>query len=256
MDYVDLTHAALAALRTTPSSAPTMHDPDEAHTLRGRILGVLIRRSRLSAQLSVEDCATYLRVDAELIEAWELGEAVPSLPQLEGLTSCLRWTAAADDTDSDKVDYSDGAEYALIRQRMISAKLRLARNAQALAVEELSRRSGLGSELIKQYEFGEAMIPIDHLYALAQAVRQDLSYFLHAHGFNRNLSQPRSPGLPDAATDSDLVRFAADDNNKAFIRLAMAFRQIDRVDLHRIAEALYSIINEKRDANGRSPATL
>ena len=63
-----------------------------------------------------------------------------------------------------------------------------------------------------------------------------------------------SAGEEEATANKDLVRFAADDKNQDYIRLAMAFRQIDREDLQRIAEALYTIISASRDANGRSPA--
>ena len=251
MDYVDLTQAALDALQSSPSSATSSENQAEADKLRSRILGALIRRSRLSAQRSVEDCASFLQVDEQLIEAWELGGSAPSLPQLERLTDYLRSTEAGDGVDSARVD----AEYHLIRQRMIGAKLQLARQLQDLAVEEIGRRSGLEADMIQRYEFGQAMIPLNQLSALAHAIRQDLSYFLDSDVIDRDQSQPESEGRTKASADTDLVRFAADNNNKAFIRLAMAFRHISREDLHLIAEALYNIINEKSGANGRSPAT-
>ncbi|MCE2472066.1 MAG: helix-turn-helix transcriptional regulator [Anaerolineae bacterium] len=255
MDHVDLTQAALEGLQSSPSSATATQNQAEAHNLRVRIIGVLIRRGRLSAERSVDDCASFLQVDAQLIEAWELGESVPSLPQLEGLTRFLLATADGEDAESAEVNFARGAEYYLLRQRMIGAKLKLARQMQAFALEELGARTGLDIDLIERYEFGEVKIPIHHLCVLAQAVRQDLRYFLSSDDLQRGQDLPPGEGAPQAPADSDLVRFAADDNNQAFIRLAMAFRQINREDLHRIAEALYNIINEKRDANGRSPAT-
>ena len=255
MDYVDLTHAALDALQSSRPSTTAAQTHEEAHSLRGRILGVLIRRGRLSAQRSVEDCALFLRVDAQQLEAWELGASVPSLPQLEGLTRYLRAAADGEGVESAQARFSDALEYNLLRQRMIGAKLKLARQSQEIAVEELGRRSGLDIDLVKGYEFGEVMIPIDHLCVLAQAVGQDLSYFLNSEDAQRDQLQFESSGPKAAPPDIDWVQFAADDKNQAFIRLAMAFRQIDREALQRIAQALYNIINEKRDANGRSPAT-
>lgn len=255
MNYVDLTQAALEALQPSPSSATATQNHEAAHSLRGRILGVLIRRGRLSAQRSVEDCASFLQVETQLIEDWELGESVPSLPQLEGLSRYLLAAAGGESVDSAEDNFSGGAEYNLLRQRIIGAKLKLARQMQDFAVEDLGGRSGLDTDQIERYEFGEVMIPINHLCVLAQAVSQDLSYFVNSDDIVRGQLLPDSGGGEESPTNTDLVRFAADNKNQAFIRLAMAFRQIEREDLHRIAEALYNIINEKRDANGRSPAT-
>lgn len=254
MDYVDLTQAALEALHSAPAPAATTQNREEAHSLRGRILGVLIRLGRLSAQLSVEDCAAFLLVDAQLIDAWEHGESVPGLPQLEGLTRCLLAASTGETNESAPVKNSDLSEFYLLRKRMIGAQLKLARQMQDFEVKDLGRISGLDSDLIERYEFGEVTIPMNHLCVLAQAVRQDLRYFLHSDGIQRGSNHPTSADAEEAPSDTDLVRFAADDKNQDYIRLAMAFRQIDREDLQRIAEALYSIISERRDANGRSSA--
>ena len=253
MDYLDLTQAALEALGSSPSSATATDNQAEAHRLRGRILGVLIRRGRLAAERSVEDCAAYLQVDAQLLDDWELGASVPGLPQLEGLTRFLLAAAGGDSNEAAEAPAADLAEYTLLRQRMIGAQLKLARQMQHFEVEELGNAAGLDVDLIERYEFGDLVIPMNHLCALAGAVRQDLAYFLHSANVRRDQPPSQASGA-EAAADTDLVQFAADGENQAFIRLAMAFRQIDRDDLHRIAEALYNIINERRDANGRSPA--
>ena len=255
MDYVDLTQAALDALQSSPSSATTVESQREAHRLRGRILGVLIRRGRLTAQLTVDDCAAFLQLAPQQIEDWELGESAPSLPQLEGLTRCLLATAAGEPVDSARFSAAGGGEYYVLRKRMIAAQLKMARQRQELAVEEVGRRSSLASELIERYEFGELMIPLTHLCVLAQAVRMELRNFSDVDGAGSAHCKREPEAAPEPAVDTELARFATDARNQAFIRLAMAFRQIDREDLHRIAEAMYSIINEKRDANGRSAAT-
>ena len=252
MDTVDLTQAALEALRPSPSS--TTQNQAEAQRLRGRIIGVLIRRGRLSAQRSLEDCASFLQVDAQQIDAWELGASVPSLPQLEGLTSYLR-AAAGNGFEAAEAKVSDAADYTLLRQRMIGVKLKLARQMRDFALEELGGRSSLDCELLARYELGEVMIPFTHLCVLAQAVGQDLSYFLNSEDSSQERPPTKAADAMPAPDHSDLRQFAADDKNQAFIRLAMAFRQINRDDLQRIAEALYNIINEKRGANGQAPGT-
>ena len=256
MDYVDLTHAALEALQPSPSFKKTIHNDDVAHELRGKILGVLIRRGRLAAQRSTEDCASFLRIDAKLIEAWELGDEVPSLPQLEGLTDYLKTPVSKDEAESKPLRLHCRDEYLVLRQRLIGAELQFARQAQEQTLQDLSTRTGVAVNLLRRYEYGEAMIPLNHLTVLAQAVRRDLSYFVDSDCPKSDGAQSDRAVSIAADQDVDLIGFAADNENRAFIRLAMAFRHIDKEDLHRIADALFIIINERREANGRSPALL
>ena len=253
MDYTDLTQAALDALQSSPSAATATQDQEEAHRLRGRIIGVLIRRGRLAAELSVEDCAAYLQVNARLIDAWEQGATVPGLPQLEAFTCYLLAAGSGGNPESTDSRRQDRAEYCLLRQRMIGVKLRLARQVQEIEVADLGKSAGLDADLIERYEFGEVAAPMSHLCVLAHAVGKDLSYFLHSAEVGHGQKPSKSAGEERAPADTDLLRFAADDKNQDYIRLAMAFRHVDRDDLQRIAEALHRIISANRDANGRSP---
>src|SRR5690606_16356552 len=71
--------------------AGTEHQVDhaEAYRIRGKMIGVLLRDARLDAGRSLDDCARVLQVAPEDIEAWEFGDQVPSLPQLEILAYYL-----------------------------------------------------------------------------------------------------------------------------------------------------------------------
>ena len=62
---------------------------DEARRLRCRILGVMIRQSRLQAGRSLEDCAEHMSLPAAAFEAWEYGGDPPDHPQLERLAAFL-----------------------------------------------------------------------------------------------------------------------------------------------------------------------
>jgi transcriptional regulator with XRE-family HTH domain len=67
------------------ATAPPPMDYEELHSLRSRILGVLIRDARLMKGLSEQQCAVELGVPIEYFEQWELGKRSPTLPQLEML---------------------------------------------------------------------------------------------------------------------------------------------------------------------------
>ena len=253
MRFEDLTHAAFRTLQSTSTGGPDCADHDEAHRLRGRILGVLMRQARLAAERTGEDCARYLSVDAETIEAWELGISVPSLPHLEMLAGFFK-LPIADETENASDPLPPGNdEYWRLRQRIVGALLQSGRKAQDLSAEDLSAKTGLDAKLLGKYEYGEAAIPVHHLTILAEAVHLDLSYFADAKGINRqNMSSTAHEASPATDEDADLVEFAADRRNRAFIRLAMAFRDIDREELDRIASALSAIIGERRVVNGQS----
>lgn len=60
---------------------------EEAYLIRAKMLGVMLRDARMAAARSLPDCAHMLRIEPSLLEAWEYGDEVPSLPQLELLAS-------------------------------------------------------------------------------------------------------------------------------------------------------------------------
>ena len=254
MDYVDLTRAALSALQFSTSADSEYIDHAEAHCLRGKILGVLIRQSRLAAEVTSEDCARYLSVKPQLIEAWELGERVPSLPQLERLASCFKASMFNEPLSAVILPQAEQDEHMRIRQRLVGALLQSARRAREASLEDISARTGLDTDLLNRYEYGESTMPAHHLAAIAQAVQRDLSYFTDSAGVNLRRTSASARRTATANNeDADLAQFAADQRNRAFIRLAMAFRDIDRKDLNQIASALLAIIRERREDNGRSP---
>lgn len=252
MEYVDLTQAAQKTLQASAPPTSEIYDYDQAYRLRRKMLGVLIRRCRLAAERTLEDCARFLGVESEQIEAWELGTRAPNLPQLERLAACLdrdEHGASANRTD---MALDAGDEYFRLRRRIIGAQLQHARLAREQSLEGISALTGLQVDVLRAYEYGEASVPVHHLTMLAQVIGRDLQHFADPGSDMRADVARQKPELPTAtANDAELKAFAADMKNRAFIRLAMAFRDINRDDLHRIADALCVIIEQRRDANGR-----
>ena len=252
MDRLDLTQAALQALQPpTKDSAAILHH-DEARSVRGRILGVLIRKVRFEAERTPVECAEFLGMEPQLIEAWELGESTPSWPQVELLSLFLNGHTSDSGFGALAKEARARIEYLLLRRRLIGAQLRAAREAIGWSIEELSERAGIEAGQIDRFELGEEKIPVSDLVALAQSLNTDLSLFATppaAPPYSPpNHDNPESP----AELQTDLRQFAAENENSAFIKLALAFKHIAPADLHRIADALFAIISSKGDANGRS----
>lgn len=249
-DRVDLTQAALKALQPAAIEAVNFINHDEARKLRGKLLGVMIRQRRLQAECSLADCALVLEIEPALIEAWEYGESEPSLPELEVLGQFFngRQSGAGDGRAADRAARD---EYMLLRQRLIGALLRAARESSGRTVEAISESAGLDVGALQRFEFGEETIAVSELTALAQALELDLSYFATPRLMPES-SRADESGKAPAETGGDWRQFAAESDNLPFIRLAMAFQGIGRDDLHRIADALVAIIRANGDAKGWS----
>lgn len=252
MDRVDLAMAALDALQSSTIETNENTDHDEARRLRGKLLGVMIRKRRQDSETSLVDCADFLGVERQLAEAWEYGDVAPSLPQLELLSRFLNGRDAGELNSALIEDRAARQEYTLLRQRLIGALLRAARLARGQSVEALSECAQLPAGSIESLEYGEEALSVCDLTALAGALKTDLTSFslspedrpARHHAPERRESPPEN--------DADWRQFAADSENRAFIRLAMAFQHIERADLHRIADALVAISKARGEANGWS----
>ena len=251
MDRVDLIEAALEALQTPTVTKSKSPNHDDALNIRGKIFGVLLRMHRLEAERSLADCATILQVEPELVEAWEYGDEAPSLPQLEVMAHFLNGRAG-DRDDEQALDESARMEYLRLRQRLVGGMLRAARESAGQSMDDVSAATGLKADLLERYELGEARIPISQLASLARALQQELEYFTVRPAFSRDPAPTPDASATKSDGDAAWRQFSANRENRAFIRLAMAFQHIARDDLHRIADALFAIIRARGDANGWS----
>lgn len=252
MDRLDLTQAALEALQPSSFEMSDNGNHDEARSVRARILGVLIRKWRIQAERTPIECADFIRAEPQLIEAWEYGDSVPCWPQLELLSLYFNGHSA---NSRDRAVANDNAariEYLVLRQRLIGALVRSAREMIGWSIDELSERVGLDANLIKRFELGEEEIPVSDLAALAQFLKKDLAHFTALPQATPNSYPADGTSKLPAETPADLRQFATLSENRAFIKLAMAFKHIEPDDLHRIADALFAIISAKVDSNGRS----
>ena len=251
MDRVDLTHEALAALQPSTRAPSKAINHDEARSIRGRLLGVLIRKRRLDAKRSLADCADFMGAETGLVEGWEYGADAPSLPQLELLAQFLsgRYPDARAASDEDRAAQE---EYMLLRQRLIGALLRAARQSSGLPIDAVSEAACMEAQRLTRFELGEEMIPLSDLTALAQALQLDLRTFAASPKPLAGRARPEGAQDKVAEIGGDWRSFASESENLPFIRLAMAFQHIARDDLHRIADALFAIIRANGDANGWS----
>lgn len=222
------------------------YDFDESYRLRGKMVGVLLRDARASAARTAEDCARLLRVAPDQIERWELGEEVPSLPQLELLAYYLDvpishfWgTETLKTSRAGREDIQP--EYINLRNRMVGALLRQAREASGLSLDTLSETSGIPAEQIRRYELGESAPGIHELSVLASGVNQNLSYFLESSSQIGELLALREAWQHFSELPEDVRAFAANPINIGFIHIAVMLSQMPADRLREVGKSIVEI---------------
>jgi transcriptional regulator with XRE-family HTH domain len=248
MDFKDVS----ARLKKTRDSAeqevqPQKHyDPAESFRIRGKMIGVLVRDARQNAGRTLEECARKLQVSPEQVEQWELGDDTPSLPQLELLAYYLDipvthfWGTST--LEASEHDYSRvQMEYMALRDRMVGALLRQAREALELSQEELSARTNISVEQINVYEFGEMPIPMHELSVLANAVKKNINHFLESTSHIGELLSLREQWKQFVQLPEEIRDFAANPLNVGFIEIAMLFSQMPTDRLRRVGESVLNI---------------
>jgi transcriptional regulator with XRE-family HTH domain len=248
MDFKDVSARFKKTRESTEQELEALRpsDPAESLRIRGKMIGVLIRDARQNAGRTLEDCARKLQVTPEEVEQWELGDQTPSLPQLELLAYFLDvpvshfWstnTLEASEQDFSRMQ----REYLALRDRMIGALLRQAREALELTQDDLSDLSGISSEAINAYEFGEIPIPMQELTVLANGVKKNINYFLESSSHIGELLTLREDWKHFTQLPEEIRQFAVNPLNVGFIEIAILFSQMPTDRLRRVGESVLNI---------------
>lgn len=249
MDFKDASarlKAKKASQEEGAAPQPKTHDFAESYRIRAKMLGVLLRDARLNAERTVEDCAYLVRVSAEEFGSWELGDAVPSLPQLELLAYYLGVPIShfwGTDTLEAKVGrhVDIQTEYIALRNRMIGALLRQSREEQGLSLEELSQQCAIPTAHLAAYELGETPIPMHELNVLASAVRKNTSFFLESSGYFGQWLASREEWKHFASLPDEMRQFAANPRNIGFIEIAVMLSQMPVDKLRSVGASILDI---------------
>lgn len=246
MTFSDMAGQLRTHTNNTHQTGDSPRDFDELYRLRARILGVLIRDAREAADLNIPECAAQIGVDPALLEEWELGKAMPSLPQLELLAYTLKLPIShfwGTQTLQHQIEQRqiDADEYTTLRGRLLGGLLRAARERQNLTPEQLGAAVGVSASQITAFELGRQPIPVPVLVTLAQALQVSLSYFLDdGNRISRFLSlQEDLKNL--AELPEDVRHFVASPVNQSYIELAMRLSKMSTDELRGIAEAILNI---------------
>lgn len=215
--------------------------------VRTKKLGVLIRDARQFRRKTIPECAASIGVTPGTLRAWEDGRKSPSLPELETLAFALSlpithfWSREARSDDPDATGTLNLPALIGIRQRLIGALLRQAREAVSLSLRALSEQAGISVPRLRSYEMGERPIPLSELEALAALLGSRVEAFFDKTGpiglwmreqkaINDFLQMPR-----------EMQEFVAKPVNLPYIELAMKLSTMSTEKLRSLAEDLLDI---------------
>jgi len=215
-------------------------------TIRTKKLGVLMRSARLTCDKGLEECAKAIGVSASELEAYELGEQAPSLPELELLAFYLQ--IPLDHFWGNELLKGNGHQQALdpqqlrsLRQRMIGALMRKARTEAGLSLEALAENAGIAAERLNAYELGEDAVPLPELEILAKAFNSSIREFQDKSGpvgtwFSKQRILSDFQELP-----SELQNFASKPVNQPYLEVAKRLSEMQVEKLRSVAEVLLEI---------------
>ena len=129
-----------------------------------------------------------LGVTPETFEAYELGERMISLPELELAAYFLDtplehfWEKEPSITSDYPKQFANREQLIRLRNRMIGAILRQARLESGLSLEELAKKTDLSLERLQAYEWGQEAAPIPELEILCSALQRSIREFQDEHG--------------------------------------------------------------------------
>lgn len=218
-----------------------------AITIRTKKLGVLIRNARRELGKSPEECAQAIKASPDGFEEYEMGEKAPSLPEIEALAYYLNlpleYFLGQEKTNLTKpsVAIQDLERLRALRNRMIGAKLRQARNQLDLSIEELTERVGISNGKLESYELGERPVPLPELEALASTLDRPLAYFLDDRGPIGDWRRRQRLMQQIANLPPDLQDFIGKPINRPYLEIAQRLGEMSVDKLRAVAEGLLEI---------------
>ncbi len=215
--------------------------------IRMRKLGLLIYDARSSARRTTQECADAIGVSHEDYLAYEKGEKAPSLPELENLAYYLDinlehfWGVESLTARTRPENVQQKEQLRKIRDRVIGASLRAARQKHSLTLPDLAANTSLPEDLLTKYELGACAIPLPDLETLAKALDLTIDELVDSRGPIGRWRTERLETGQFLDLESELKQFVIKPVNLPYLRLAIKLSQMSVEKLRHIAESILEI---------------
>jgi len=219
----------------------------EVTSIRAKKFGLLILDARKAADKEVVDCARALGISTSRYRAYETGRIPPTLSELEALAYIFNipvehfWNPSAMLSRDAESETKSINQFLQIRNRVIAAQLRLARDGSRASLKSLSATTGIPSARIGRYERGELPIPITDLELLTTALSIPLDSFYVSRGRFGHWRESKSMVDQFMELPLEIQHFIVKPINLPYLELAMKLSQTSVEKLRGIAENILDI---------------
>ena len=216
-------------------------------TIRTKKIGVLIRDARLASRRTLQECAEAIGVTKGIFKSYEEGRRSPSLPELEVLVFFLKlpidhfWGNEAISDDEPVTAPLDLPRLLLVRQRMIGALLRQARENVNKSVRELSQETGIPTSRLKAFELGDRPISVPDLEVLLGALDSRVDELFDQNGPVGQWMSDQKAIHDFLKLPADLRQFVSQPDNIPYLELARKLSTMSKDRLRSVAEGLLDI---------------
>jgi transcriptional regulator with XRE-family HTH domain len=217
----------------------------QAESLRGKILGAMLREVRMTAGRTLRETAEAIGVTPGALTAYEDGRKAISLPELELLAYFLNaplrqfWSESAGRRKL-RLDANPSALIAL-RQRLIAAQLRMHREASGKSVRQVADQAGLTVARLRSYEEGDRPIPLPELEAVLGVIDRSVEDYLDHEGPVADWDTLQQALETLLSLPPELREFLASPASVPYLRMGQRLSTMPIDQLRNVAELLLDI---------------
>jgi len=222
-----------------------MTDP-QTRLLRAKMLGALMREVRTENGKSLTEIAELLGISTSTLSSYEHGRKSISLPELEVLAyhldSPLGLFLNPSPEDLEEGYRFDTQIMVTLRQHIIGAQLRQAREEKNLTQKSLAEKVEMPVSRVSAYERGERPVPVPDLESLLQILGCQMDDFIDKEGpvgewLANKVAFEQFLALPD-----DLRLFFHNPTHLTYLHMARRLSELDLADLRAVSEALTELL--------------
>ena len=220
-------------------------EPEEV-AARRQLLGGIMQGARAKLGKSKQDCAQAVGVTAGVYTAYEEGRRDITLPELELLAYYLKVPVRLFFERAERLLANDppipAEKVIALRQRIIGALLRQARQDKGRSVKELAARLGVTTRRISDYELGRKPVPLAQLQEAADMLTVPMSYFID-EGIGPVGEQEllRSQFDKFSELPDDVRKFVVNPTNISYLRVAQRLSDMTTEQLRNLAASILDI---------------
>jgi transcriptional regulator with XRE-family HTH domain len=223
-------------------------DSSQTISIRNRIIGILVKRARLQAGKSQQDCAEALRCSPFMFSQYEQGLRGLALPQLEVLAYVLDvpldslWNEDYAQAEEEEPASLPVDQLMLIRRKELAIRFRQCREAAGATQAGMGQLLGRSAYIISQYEHGRRDIPLAEMEVALEQCQGSIFDFLDTSTIPLGQAdQERQTLLMINELPSDVREFVLKPTNALYLRIAILLSSLKADSLRQIAEKLLDI---------------